>query len=196
MKSTSVVYIHGGEAFDSFWEGVKSYTVNVCAKWFQFKKGKVSKWPDTLESELSDRAVIKLKMPAKYNAKYAAWKRHFEAQFETFEDEVILLGWSLGANFLAKYLAEHTPPFKVKAVHLVAGCYGLGGGFDLSSSFPGKLKSLPVFLYHSKDDFVVDFTDFEKYQAVLPEAKTQVFVDRNHFLQPAFPEIITQIKSE
>lgn len=196
MRQTQLVFIHGGEAFDTFWEGAKSYMVNICAKWFQLKKGKALRWPDTLESELNDRRVLKLKMPAKYNAKYSAWKGYFESQFEHFEAEVILLGWSLGANFLAKYLSEHTPPFKVKAVHLVAGCYGLGGGFELSPVFPGRLKNLNVFLYHSKDDFVVDFKDFEKYKAALSKAKTQVFTDRNHFLQPAFPEIISQIKSE
>jgi predicted alpha/beta hydrolase family esterase len=194
MKLTQVVYMHGGEAFDGFWEGMQSYVMNTTSKVFSFKKRTLKKWPDFLETDLSDRVVIKLKMPSKYNAKYAAWKHHFEAQFKDFDDTVILLGWSLGGNFMAKYLAENTPPFKIESVHLVAPCFGLGGGFWLSDDFPGRLKDLTVHLYHSKDDFVVDFSDFKKYEKALPRAKTHVFTDRNHFLQTDFPELIETLK--
>lgn len=195
MKNTQVVYMHGGEAFDGFWEGAQSYWGNTLSKWFQLKKGSVKKWPDRLVQDLSDRSVIKLSMPSKYNAKYVAWAKHFESAFSTFDKEVVLLGWSLGANFMAKYLSENSVPFNVKSVHLVAGCYGLGGGFDLSDDFPNKLRKYVVHLYHSKDDFVVDFNDFEKYKADLPAAVTHVFKNRNHFLQPEFPELIESLKA-
>ena len=195
MTQTTVIYVHGGEAFDGFWAGAKSYAVNVSSKWFSFWKTKRQKWPDTLESELSGFAVLKLKMPVKYNAKYEVWRRHFEREVSTVKGEAILVGWSLGANFLAKYLAENQTKIDVKAVHLIAGCYGLGGGFWLRDDFPDKLSGYNLHLYHSRDDFVVDFKDFERYQAVLPTAKAQVFEDRNHFLQPEFPELINAIKT-
>lgn len=195
MKNTQVVYMHGGEAFDGFWEGAQSYWVNTLAKWLQLKKGSVKKWPDRLVQDLPDQSVIKLCMPSKYNAKYEVWEKHFESQFTKFDEEVILLGWSLGANFMAKYLSENAVPFKVKSVHLVAGCYGLGGGFNLSKNFPEKLKKCEVHLYHSRDDFVVDFEDFEKYKKALPSASFHEFAHRNHFLQSDFPELIKLISS-
>ena len=194
MKNIQVIYVHGGEAFDGFWDGFKSYWGNTLSKLFQIKKGTVSKWPDHLETSLPSQKVLKLKMPSKYNAKYAAWKTHFESQFIYFDETVMLLGWSLGANFMAKYLAENDVPFKVKSVHLVAGCFGLGGGFNLAADFPAKLEKYNVHLYHSTDDFVVDFKDFEKYKRALPKAHAHSFKNRNHFLQPTFPELVESIK--
>jgi len=190
MSKPQIVYIHGGEAFDNFWSGWCSAVINYLKRPFKVPSGR---WPDGLEPNLPEFEVLKLKMPGKYNAKYATWKNYFEAQFETLNDEVVLLGWSLGANFLAKYLSENEFPKRVKAVHLVAGCYGCPGGFELNKKFPAKL-STNVYLYHSKDDFVVDFNDFERYKAKLPKAKTHVFEDRNHFLQPEFVELMDQIK--
>ncbi len=195
MKKPQIVYIHGGDAFDSFFEGAKNWGKNVVLKRLFFWKRRTKKWPDSLAEHLPEFEVIKLKMPAKYNAQYAAWARQFECQFPTFEDGIMLVGWSLGANFLAKYLAENEMPVRVKAVHLIAGCYGLDGGFWLLENFPGKLKEYVVCLYHSRDDFVVDFKDFEQYRQALPAAKTYIFTNRNHFLQPDFPELIENLKN-
>lgn len=191
MKKPQIIYIHGGEAFDQWLPGLKSV---VLANLKNLYRHGTARWPDTLHCELPDFEIMKLKMPGKYNAKYDAWKKHFEAQFENFSDEVVLLGWSLGANFLAKYLSEEFFPKQIKAVHLVAGCYGCPGGFGLLEDFPGRLNSKPVFIYHSTDDFVVDFADSQKYKSALTEAEMQVFKDRNHFLQPEFPELISCLK--
>ncbi|NCP67386.1 hypothetical protein GW756_04115 [bacterium] len=193
MKKPQIVYIHGGDGFDSLWPALKVWSEVLIYKASKLFKPKSAKWPDHLTSDLPDFEVLKLKMPTKYNAKYKAWVNHFESQFPLFNDEVILLGWSLGANFLVKYLAENDFPKKVKAAHLVAGCYGLGGGFELSHNFPGKLSNYNVTLYHSKDDFVVKFEDFQKYREKLPQAKTEIFEDRNHFLQSDFPELLLNL---
>lgn len=195
MKPPLIIFIHGGEAFDSWWVGLQSTVINYAKKLTPFKETH-SKWPDRLQTELKDFSVVKLKMPAKYNAKYKTWERYFLSQTKNISTEVILLGWSLGTNFLAKYLAENKPSFTVKAVHLVAGCYGLEGGFDLPKHFPGFLVDHHVHLYHSTDDSVVDFKDFERYQQALPYAKVSVFSHRNHFLQPEFPELIANLKAE
>ena len=49
-------------------------------------------------------------------------------------------------------------------------------------------------IWHSEDDFVVDFTDAKKYQKALPEATFKGFIDKNHFLTPTFPELLQSIK--
>lgn len=187
-----LIYIHGGEAFDQFLPGFKSMVLENVKKLYQHKTGR---WPDTLNRELPDWEVIKLKMPGKYDAKYSAWKKYFESQFDNLEDEVVLLGWSLGANFLAKYLSENQFPKKIKSLHLVAGCYGCPGGFGLHKKLDNVSRQCAeVYLYHSHDDFVVDFSDAQKYQKELPNAQLHEFTKRNHFLQPEFPELMERIK--
>ena len=68
-------------------------------------------------------------------------------------------------------------------------------------NLPENLKKFEVqggkiFIYHSKDDPVVDFADFEKYKKALPNAQTRVFTDRGHFNQEFFPELVADVKSE
>ncbi len=191
MTSKQLIYIHGGEAFDSSWEGFSSVVQKNLKS--LFKHG-TSRWPDTLHRELEGFEVIKLKMPSKYNAKYKDWKKYFEAQLADFNDEVVLLGWSLGANFLAKYLSENQLPQTIKALHLVAGCYGCPGGYGIHKKLEGVSQQCDaIHIYHSKDDFVVDFADAEKYRQQLPMASFHVFENRNHFLQPEFKELMQQI---
>ena len=49
-------------------------------------------------------------------------------------------------------------------------------------------------MYHSKDDPVVPYFEFEKYKAQLPNAYMKSFEDRQHFNQDTFPEIVEDIR--
>lgn len=194
MTKKKLIYVHGGETFDQFLPGLKSHFIKNIKRALTAKSGR---WPDTLNQSLPEFEIVKLKMPAKYNAKYAAWEKHFESQISNFEDEVVLVGWSLGANFLAKYLSENEVKFKVSSLYLVAGCYGCSGGFGFHKKLDlvqSQCKS--IYLYHSKDDFVVNFSDLAKYQKSLPQAISVVFEDRNHFLQPTFPELMQHLRTQ
>ncbi len=189
-----LIYIHGGEAFDSWEKGVISCWQNLFWKRLKFWQVKPAKWPEALANNLDEFEVLSLKMPGKYNAKYLTWKKHFEEQFNLFDQRVDLVGWSLGANFLVKYLSENDFPVTINSLHLVAGCYGCPGGFELGKDFD-RLQSIEnIYLYHSRDDFVVDFSDVEKYHQIIPKAVLRVFTDRNHFLQPDFPELIETLR--
>jgi predicted alpha/beta hydrolase family esterase len=134
-------------------------------------------------------------MPSKRNAKYIEWKIWFEKFFPFLKDDIILIGHSLGAIFLTKYLAENLLPSSIVQLHLVAGVFGCDGGFDIL----GKLDSIEkqcnqIFIYHSKDDFVVDFEDGKKYAQALPGAKFLIFEDKGHFLQSDFLELVENIE--
>lgn len=52
-----------------------------------------------------------------------------------------------------------------------------------------------IFLYHSKDDNIVNFSEMEKYAKALPEAEKYIFEDRGHFLGEDFLELIENIKT-
>ena len=55
-------------------------------------------------------------------------------------------------------------------------------------------QSEKIFIYHSKDDPLVAFGDFTKYQANLKNAVARIFEDKGHFRQEKFPELVEDIK--
>ena len=64
-------------------------------------------------------------MPNKQNAAYDEWSIWFEKYFAYLKDDVILIGWSLGGMFLAKYLSDKPFPVKIKSLFLLAALAAL-----------------------------------------------------------------------
>ncbi len=187
-----LIYVHGGECFDTLFEGWRSTALAYLEKPF---KTKPKKWADNLAEDLPEFEVIKMQMPWKYDAKYVLWEKYFQSQMDNISGEAVLLGWSLGANFLAKYLAKNDVDLEVVSLHLVAAPFGAPGGFDFQGTLaPVETKTDNIYLYHSKDDFVVPYQELECYQKALKSAQTMTFEDRNHFLQDKFPELISNIR--
>lgn len=142
-----IIYIHGGQAFDTkeeFFEYLKTTPFNPFEK-------RPDNWPKTLETLEEGYEVAILNMPSKFNAKYEEWKIWFDRLVPFLTDGVTFIGWSLGANFIAKYLSENRLPVRIGAVHMVAGCFGWAGGFVLPESLASFTKQVErIFLYHSK----------------------------------------------
>jgi len=116
-------------------------------------------------------------------------------------DNIILIGHSLGGIFLAKYLSENNFPVKIDQLYLVAAPFdGNEDKYSLTDfKLPASLKKIEkqankIFLYHSKDDSVVPFSDLGKYANKLPGAKKIIFEDRDHFSQEEFPELVEKLK--
>lgn len=187
-----VIAIHGGDAWDAYEEYIERLKEWTYDPYEIYGDG----WKKLLADRLgSEYEVFLPQMPSKYNAKYMEWCIWFEKVIPYIHREAIVIGHSLGANFVAKYLAENTVPFVVAQVHLVSGCYGLGGGFALPDSLENISKHCKkVFIYHSTDDSIVPYADALKYHKSLPEAKLVTFTDRGHFLDDDFPEIEENIK--
>lgn len=193
-----ILIIHGGHSFDSY-EGyldfLKKYEIN-------FEKIKTKGWKDTLGERLGTNfEVIFPRMPNAMNAKYREYKIFFEKLIPFLENEVILIGHSLGGIFLAKYLSENNFPKRILATFLIAAPFDAEsaeytlGDFALPESLNKfQTQSERIFLYHSKDDDVVPFSDLGKYQKALPMAEVIIFENRKHFNQSEFPEIIEAIK--
>lgn len=194
-----LIFIRGGEAFDTeedFWEFLKKRSYNP----FDTRKS----WRDWIGWALSeDFEVMEPTMPNKQNAQYKAWQIWFEKLFPYLnEEQLVLVGHSLGGLFLAKYLSENTFPKKIHQLHLVApvfdstGLVGEGvGDFVLE---PSKLPQVQqqcthIFLYQSQDDTVCPPYHGRRYAHFLPEATYTEFTGRGHFLQPAFPELLQAI---
>lgn len=192
-----VVVIHGGDTFDTYEEYIsflRDFKVDL-------ESLRQKRWKSSLQDELGDDFdVIALQMPNSSNAKYSEWKLWFDKYAPLLNDEVVLVGHSQGGIFLSKYLSENKIPKKIKGVFLVSAPHSDETNFSLVDFRLEKpLKRFEeqageIYLYHSKDDPMVRFADFEKYKKDLPRAHAEIFEDRGHFDQKEFPEIVRDIK--
>lgn len=191
-----VVVIHGGDSFDNRRNYLRSL------RW----------WPVTINSFLSRRdwkadlpnalgprwQVLQPRMPNSSNARYVEWKIWFERMLPFIRQGVILVGHSLGAAFLVRYLATHKYPKNIKAVILVAAPHNYGevGDFCIPLSLRRLTRQCKnVFFFHSPDDPIVPFSELSVYAKALPSATTMVLKKRGHFNQARFPELVKILKN-
>ena len=114
-----VVHIHGGSPWNTYEDYINDLMnkkVNISSTF------KTKRWHYNYPEFLSENIfqIIRLDMPCKQNAHYNEWKIWFERHIEFMDDDIVLVGHSLGGNFLAKYLAEENINLKIKQLHLVA----------------------------------------------------------------------------
>lgn len=201
MKQKSqIIFIRGGEAFE---KKADFYKYLLKREYNPYHNPRY--WRDWIEWALSEEyEMFSPLMPAKQNADYIAWKIWFEKIFSYLNKKnPILIGSSLGATFLLKYLSENKFPRKIQQLHLVAPAVltksltieGLGN-FKFKIAQVSKIQKMcqDINLYHSKDDTIVPYVNTESIIKYLPQAKLHTFNDRGHFLQPAFPELLKNIK--
>lgn len=203
MEKQQVFYVHGGDAFssyDAFIHELKTREIRNLPGAEHLKK-----WSTTLAEDLGEACeVFTPQMPNATNAKYEEWKIWFERHFEYLRDDVILVGWSLGAMFFVRYVTENKLPFSVKHLFMLAGAYENqdigklkedGGDFFADQAritvLPSKVGGISIL--HSKDDFVVSYEHALKYKEALPEAELVTFEDKNHFLVEELPELLAKI---
>lgn len=190
-----LLYVHGGTTFstrDKYLDWLQSQPSSLDTTQF---------WPrDFLPNNLDVQCILP-RFPLADNAQYEDWKIYFENHLKLMEKNIFLVGWSLGAVFLVKYLAENTIDKNILGVYLIGTPIGdtldekLCNGFELPDDI-SSLENYSVTFFHSRDDFCVPFDHVEKYRALLPRAKYVLFSDRNHFLQEEFPELIEHIQDD
>lgn len=192
-----IVIIHGGDTFrtnEEYLDFLKNYQIDI----ERYKTNK-DDWKRWLRDELvGDYEVILPVMPNKTNARYEEWKLWMDKIVPLLNDEIILIGHSMGGSFVVKYLSENKFPKKIMAVFLVSAMfdYDDDGNSLHSFSLPENLdlQTDKVYLYHSKDDRVVPFRSLDKFKNKFPNAIARVFEDRGHINQEEFPELIKDIR--
>jgi predicted alpha/beta hydrolase family esterase len=201
-RKQQILHIHGGMAFNSRAEYFKVLRNEI--EFHIEEQEKVQKWHynylEFLDS--NNYQIIKPTMPSKDNASYEAWEIWFSKVIPFLIDDIILVGYSLGGIFLAKYLSESIFPVRIQQLHLVAAVYDFEdeieqlGDFKLTK-FPGKLieQNIPeIHIYHSRDNIFVPILESEKYHVQIPGSHFHVFEDKGHFLDETFPELFANIK--
>ncbi len=195
-----VLFVHGGSPFQGdrsrYLEQLREKRIELA--WIKQQPD----WKADLYRQLGDAfEVYAPQFPNKQTAQYDEWATVFKKVLDLLDDDVILVGYSLGASLVVKYLAENETAKRVKKTILLAAPYDNHGmEHEPLCSFErtGSLERLAaqageLVFYHSKDDFIVPFEHFEKYRSAFPRATFRKFSDRNHFLQPTLPELCRDI---
>lgn len=193
-----VVFIHGGTTF---------YEYEDYLNYLRSKPVRVSRlagqrlWFNRLQEDLGSAfQVLAPSMPNSTNANYNEWAIWFGRITEVVDDNVILIGHSMGGIFLAKYLSEHDFPKKIRATLLVAAPYEDETGEDLTNfKITGGLEKFAaqggdIIFYHGTDD-IVPLGELDLYKKAIPKAVTHELSAPDHFMREAFPEILATLKS-
>jgi predicted alpha/beta hydrolase family esterase len=131
---------------------------------------------------------------------YDAWKTGIEVSLAQSRGAIALVGHSLGAFMLVRYLAETRLPPGLIGLFLIATPFVSeteGWRFpDLAppESFAKKLNAVTIFLYHSRDDEVVPFEHLALYRARLPRATVHMFEGRGHQFRNDLTEVADDIR--
>lgn len=188
---------HGGDTFDSY----ESFLQNLRESTVTYDRLKYgTDWKPWLVGKLPGTDVLLPSMPNKQNAQFDEWRIVFEKFIPLFSDDVQLVGHSLGAMFLAKYLQEHPLARPVKRLVLIAGAYDHSdveqlGSFGIASATNLPASAQEIVLIHSEDDPVVPFSELAKFEADMPDARVITFTDRLHLWQEEFPELVEVLES-
>ena len=193
-----VVIIHGGTSYNSY-ERYLDDLKNSPIDYDRLKKS--PSWTEWIDNQMADADVLYPRFPNSQNAVYKEWKIYFEKLLPVLGDDVSLVGYSLGAMFLAQYLNDHVLENKVSQICLVAPSYDDEsiedmGTFKIKSASGLARSSDDIHIFHSTDDFVSPYTELAKFEADLPMAKIHRFTDRNHFFQPTLPELLEVLRQK
>jgi len=194
-----IIVIHGGTTFQNYDDYVHSLsTKTLYTDRFMYKP----MWKERLQENLGDSYQVLLpSMPNKTNARYSEWKLWFQHISSIFSDDCILVGHSLGAIFLVKYLSEETLPVTVKATILVAAPYDDEDTEDLTDfKLTGISENLTktagrLVFFNGHNDPVISQDDLKKYQLQLPSAEFNVLNAPDHFVREDFPELVRLIRA-
>lgn len=174
-----VLFIHGG--------GHGAYEVDAKL---------ASSLQDALGSEYQVRCP---KMPNEDRPEYEAWKHRIMRELSALGDRVVLVGHSLGASTLLKYLLEANANTPVAGLFLIAAPYWGVEDWDVEAfALPeqGTLpEGLPGFFYHSRDDDVVPFSHLALYRTRFPQAIYREFDGRGHQFNNDLSDIARDIQT-
>jgi len=156
-------------------------------------------WEPMLERSLGPGYLVKAPRMAKpAQPHYRTWARRI-AQLITGMTNPVLVGHSVGASVLLKYLTEEAPLPPFTGLFLIATPFWGPDflEFALPSDFGTRLRDVTtIYLYHSRDDSEVPFEHLERYRRALPQAIVRALDGRGHeFNEAKFPELAADIRA-
>jgi cysteinyl-tRNA synthetase/very-short-patch-repair endonuclease len=203
-SKTLVFSVHGGDAGSRKDDGVKLREI-VKNRWSTKMGLKV--WSENLDRFLDEDKFdfINPTFPNATDSNYYEWARFFE---QVLNDEkyskynnIVLIGHSLGTTFIQRYLSENNLRSKfnlnLKQVHLVGSCLK-ENEFKTSQDWDKVKENIDfenIYLYHSTDDEVCDFSEAVEFQKNLPGSQLSEYSDQGHFEVEELSELADRINS-
>lgn len=129
------------------------------------------------------------------------WPEQIGKVISGINGEVILVGHSLGASMLLKFLSENEIPKKIDGIFLVSAPFWNGDedwmqGLSLQVNFENRLsKDVPLYFYHCRDDEEIPFAHLDLYRQKLPWAIFREIPTGGHQLNNDLTIVSKDIKS-
>jgi uncharacterized protein len=155
----------------------------------------------SLQKTLGEEYVVHYPFLPEEPASDFGRKKQIGKEISLIREDIILVGHSLGASMLLKYLSESGTPKKIAGIFLIATPFWNGDedwkqAFKLDRDFADKIpKDIPVFLYHCKDDEEVPFGHLALYAQNLPRAIAREITSGGHQLNNDLSLVAKDIKS-
>lgn len=141
-------------------------------------------------------ASLQERLGTAYNVRYPhmpneaspdfGWGRKIGSEIAAIKREIILVGHSLGASMLLKFLSENPIHNPIGGIFLLATPFWSGNedwqkALALHTDFADKLpKNVPVILYHCRDDKEIDVGNLAVYARKLPHASVREVASGGH----------------
>lgn len=134
-------------------------------------------------------------MPQPDDPEAELWIAACQSAITGIEDELVLVGHSLGGSIILQTLARFGLPVTLKGVVTLAAPFWGAGGWDFDSfALPGdeasKLHDLPrLVMLRGEADTVVADDHLDRYKALLPNAEIARLPDVDHEAASAGPKL-------
>ena len=133
---------------------------------------------------------------------YEPWSERIGQILEETDEQLVVVGHSLGGSVVLKRLAEAGGHEHIAGLVLVATPFwGREEEWELEWALPegwsGAETALPrTFLFHSSDDEVIPFAHLQRYAELLPDASVHPLAGNGHlFDRGDLSEILEAIRS-
>lgn len=143
-------------------------------------------------------------MPEEDDAPYEVWKHRLEESLAEIPGPVILVGHSVGASVVIKYLAEGAVEHSIAGVFLMACPFWGGNGWLYEGyeelELPGHAAEAvpagaPIFLYHCRDDAIAPFAHLALTAEALPQAVVRAIDEGGHQFEGDLSVIADDIRA-
>ncbi len=156
----------------------------------------------SLQSALGDEYDIKYpEIQSDEAAPDFGWTTQISENITKADNNIILIGHSLGASMILKYLSENAVNKKIDGIFLLATPFWDGSedwqtGLKLQENFADMLPNeVPIFFYHSQDDEEISISHLRQYKQYLSRATFRELKSGGHQLKNSLSIIANDIQS-
>jgi predicted alpha/beta hydrolase family esterase len=153
---------------------------------------------DYLARELGpEMEVVAPEMPNPEDPDYRSWRDTVAGLMPALGEAPLLVGHSLGASALLKYLAEGTYQEPIGGLFLVSTPFWGSDlpDFALPHDFADAVWDIPIILYHSRNDPEIPLSHLRRYQEHLPHATSRVIEGSEHSFVNGLPELVRDLQA-